>query len=51
MSFFDFLLIMAALAFAWFAGIVTAFWVIKKRDPIIYDYLQAILKHKEEGQP
>lgn len=51
MNFFDFLLIMAAFAFAWlawFAGIATALWTIKRKAPAaIRAYKKALYDNKK----
>lgn len=49
MSFFDFLLIIAALVFAWFCGILSAFWSIQRRAPAVYKDVQKAFNSTKGG--
>ena len=49
MSFFDAVFALAALALAWFAGVASSLWVIKRKAPTLYKAVSEALQEKKEG--
>ena len=49
MSFFDFVLFIAALAVAWLGGTMSVLWVLKRKAPNLYQAVVKAISSKGDG--